>query len=104
MKTHQNGHLYWSAMLQRTRYKRASPIVAYIDDDQVNCYTTGSTTSGSMIPYESTTELIPLETTPTGYPMETTTNSFDESTYDSTTDYPNLMGMLKQSFANFKIE
>ena len=35
-------------------------MVAYIDDDQVNCYTTGSSTSESMTPDESTTEFQPI--------------------------------------------
>ena len=68
MKRHENGSFHWYNMLQRTRYKRESPIVAYIDDDQVNCYTTGSTTSGSIIPDESTTEFQPVETSSTGNP------------------------------------
>ena len=68
MKRHQNGSLYWSTMLQRTRYERESPIVAYIDDDQVNCYTTGSSTEASIITDESTTELQPLEPTSTRNP------------------------------------
>ena len=71
MKRHENGSIYWSTMLQRTRYKRDRSIVAYIDDDQVSCYTTGSSTSESMTPDESTTELQPLETTSTGNPWLT---------------------------------
>ena len=43
-------------------------MVAYIDDDQVNCYTTGSSTSESMTPDESTTEFQPIETRSTGNP------------------------------------
>ena len=93
MKRHENGSFNWSTMKQRTKYKRNRPIVAYIDDDQVNCYTAGSSTTESMIPHESTTDL---------QSQGTTSNRNFDSTEDTDNTESSTTEILQSTTENAK--